>query len=421
MGGKAALIIVIGFMILLGIVARELTVVSTRAQGNMSTYAASTQSHNLAITGANAGLARLYQDTSWRGTQTQNLTGSLNGSFTYTVATGANGRPFLRSISLVKGPYETLSDSVEVQFGATSVQSFSLFAWMTNLENGVYWISKDTVWGRVHSNNTMYMNGTPTFMEKLTTAKGLSPKWGGTSTNQAVFKKGFETGVAPISFPTDLSQLTNAATSGGRMYTGNITLKLNGGTSGDGDGYAVVYNGSGAKIDSFALNSATFNGALGATGKVSVSGVVDGKLSIFSKTDVYITDNIAYENRTTASNDLLGLVAENNVIIADNTANKTDVSIDGSIFTRNGSFTAENYSSGSPKGTLSLLGSIVQDTRGAVGTFSGSTLKTGYSKRYRYDARLSDPAFRPPWYPGFYVATYSISSWWESVHIPKFN
>jgi hypothetical protein len=419
MGGKAALIVVLGFMILLGIVARELTVVSTRAQGNMSTYAATAESHNLAITGANAGLSYLYQDTSWRGTKTQDIAGPFNGTFTYAVTTGSNGRPFLRSYSRVHGPYEELSDTVEVQFGANSKQSFSLFAWMTNFEGNVFWITGDTVWGRVHSNSQMHMNGTPTFMEKLTTSKGIDPKWG-SGTNNAVFKKGFETGIAPISFPTDLSELANGATSGGRMYSGDVTVTLGGGTSANGDGYVVVYQG-GAKIDSFLLNSSTFNGALGATGRVSVSGVVDGKLSVFSTTDVYIVDNITYENRATGSDDVLGLVSESNVTVADNKANETDVFIDASIFARSGSFSAENYSKGKARGTLNILGSIVQDTRGAVGTFSGSTLKTGYLKRYRYDDRLADPTFRPPFYPGFYTQTYAISSWWESIHIPRFE
>jgi hypothetical protein len=312
-----------------------------------------------------------------------------------------------------------LSDTVEVQFGANSKQSFSLFAWMTNFEGNVFWITGDTVWGRVHSNNQMHMNGTPTFMEKLTTSKGIDPKWGG-GTNNAVFKKGFETGVAPITFPTDLSELANAATSGGRMYSGDVTVTLGGGTSANGDGYAAVYQG-GVKIDSFLLNSSTFNGALGATGRLTVSGIVDGRLSLFSSTEVYVVDDVTYENRAVGSDDVLGLVSETNVTVADNKANETDVYIDASIFARSGSFSAENYSKGKARGTLNILGSVVQDSRGAVGTFSGSTLKTGYLKRYRYDDRLADPTFRPPFFPGFYMQTYAISSWWESVHIPKFE
>jgi hypothetical protein len=420
MAGKAALILVMGFMVLLGYVAWDLTSIATRAQGNMSTYAAETESHNLAITGANVGLAKLYQDTSWRGSRTQDLSGSANGSFTYTVSNAPNGRPFLRSVSFVRGPYETLRDTVEVEFGSQSLQTFTLFAWMTNFEGNVFWITGDTVWGRVHSNSLLHVNGQPVFMEKVTTSKGFDPK-PGVGQNKAVFKNGYETGVAEINFPVDLSGVTSAASSGGRYYTGDVTVVLNGGTAADNDGYAVVYNSSGTKIDSFQLNSATFNGALGATGRLSVSGVVDGKLSLFSTDEIYVTDDISYENRTTSSNDVLGLISENDVIIADSPGNKNNAVIDGSIFCRSGSLKAENYNSGTPKGTFNVFGSIVQDTRGAIGTFSGSTLKTGYSKRYRYDDRLADPNFRPPYYPGFYTTTHTISCWWESVHVPKFN
>jgi hypothetical protein len=419
MGGKAALIVVIGFGLLLGYVANSLSVIATRAQGNMSVYAGATESHNLAITGANVGLARLYQDTSWRGTQTQTLTSSLNGSYTYTVANGANGRPLLRSVSTYRGASEILHDTVEVSFGANSYQSFSLFAWMTNFEGNVFWITGDSVWGRVHSNGMMHMDGTPTFMEKLTTSKGIDPK-PGVGTNKAVFKKGFETGVADIQFPSDLSLIANASKAGGKFYTGNVEVRLNGGTSADEDGYALVYS-AGKLVDSVMLNSGSFNGILGASGQVTVSGTVDGKLSLFSPQEIYVVDNITYANRTSGSNDLLGLVCEKNITVADNTPNSTDCIIDGCIFSRSGSFGAEDYNKGKPRGKLQITGSIVQDTRGAVGTFSGSGIKTGFLKSYRYDNRLADPNFRPPGFPGFYAQTYAIGSWWESVHIPKFN
>jgi hypothetical protein len=115
------------------------------------------------------------------------------------------------------------------------------------------------------------------------------------------------------------------------------------------------------------------------------------------------------------------LVAEESVVVADNTANASDCCIDASIFARSGSFGAEDYNKGGTRGRLYVNGSIVQDTRGTVGTFSGSKIKTGYLKSYTYDQRLSDPAFRPPFYPGFFTQTYNISSWWESVHVPRFD
>ncbi len=422
MGGKAALIQVIGFGFILNMVSTNLNTIATRAQGNMSQYAAATESHNLAVSGANIGLARFYQDTSWRGTVTQTLNGAMKGTLKYTVANHSSGRPYLRSVSACNYPDGVLRDTVEVFFNPGGNNSFTLFAWMTNFEGNVFWFTSDTIWGRVHSNGQLHMSGQPVFMEKATTSKGLNPKWG-TNGNQAIFKQGYETGVAEIPFPTDLSPLFTAAASGGRAYAGNIEVTLGGGTAANNDGYAIVRQG-GAIIDSLSLSGGGFNGALVATGQVSVKGIVDGKLTIGSSTQVYVTDNIHYENRVVStSDDVLGLVSNASVIIADNAANSSNCEVDASIFARSGSFTAENYNSGSPRGQLRILGSIVQESRGAVRTFQNgqNTLKTGFSKYYRYDERLSNPSFRPPYYPGFYTKTYTIASWWESVQIPKFN
>jgi hypothetical protein len=420
MGGKAALIHILGFSFILGYISTNLNQIANRAQGNMSSYAAATESHNLAVSAANVGLSQLYGDTSWRGTVTQNLSGALNGTFTYSITT-VSGKPFMRATSRVLAPEGYVRDTVEVIFAGQAFNSFTLFAWMTDFEGNVFWFTQDTVWGRVHSNGNLHMSGTPVFMEKVTTSKGLDPKWG-KGVNNAIFKKGYETGVAEIQFPTDLSPLFAGAASGGRTYTGNIEVRLNGGTAANNDGYALVYSGS-TKIDSVSLNAAGFNGAITSTGVVSVKGTLDGKLTIGSSTNIYITDNIVYENRNyNASDDVLGLVANTSVVVADNTANSSNCEIDGSVFARNQSFNAENYNTGSPRGALRLVGSIVQKERGAVGTFQTgqTTLKTGFSKRYRYDDRLSDPAFRPPFYPGYYTSTFAISNWWENVHIPRF-
>jgi hypothetical protein len=421
MGGKAALVLILGFSFVLGYISTNLSNIATRAQGNMSSYTASTVSHNLAISAANAGLAQLYQDTSWRGTVSQTLSGSLNGTATYSIANDATGRPFLRAVSVAQGTDGLVRDTVEISFAANSYQSFTLFAWLTDFEGNVFWFTGDSVWGRVHSNGNLHMSGTPVFMQKVTTSKGFDPKWG-TGGNDAIFKAGYETGIGDIQFPTDLSPLFAGAASGGRAYTGNIEVRLNGGTATDNDGYALVYSGS-TLIDSINLNASGFNGAITSTGVVSVNGTLDGKLTIGSSTNIYVTDDIVYENRNyDASDDVLGLVANGNVTVADNTANSSNCEIDGSVFARSGSYGAENYNHGSPRGVMKLTGSIVQKTRGAVGTFQNgtSTLKTGYSKRYRYDDRLSDPTFRPPFYPGFYTGTFAISNWWENVRIPKF-
>ena len=75
------------------------------------------------------------------------------------------------------------------------------------------------------------------------------------------------------------------------------------------------------------------------------------------------------------------------------------------------SFTVEDWNQGPPKGTLTVLGGIIQDYRGPVGTFNPSTNTkvSGYTKNYQYDARLmTNP---PPFYPT--TGDYVIVSWQE--------
>ncbi|MBM2845310.1 MAG: hypothetical protein HW407_622 [Bacteroidetes bacterium] len=430
MGGKAAIILVVGFSFILTYIGLNLNSMSTRAVGNMARYHDDAAAHNLATIGANVGLAKFYADTSWlSGSVTQTLnTNTLRGSFTVEMADFSVTQLRLRSVSSypVSDPTSTertLYDTVEVFFDKNKLNSFSLYAWMTNIEGNINWITGDTVWGRVHSNDYLKVNGRPVFMEKVTTARNFSPRLG-TSPNYAILKNGFESGVARIPFPTNLSDLDQASISGGRRYTTDIWVTLSAGSGANDDGMAYVRTTqAGPIVDSVSLSDATFNGVMYGTGRVNVQGTLDGKLSIASLTDVYIQNDVVYERnpRFSTSDDMLGLVAERDVVVADNTANRTHCEIHGSVFTRTGSFRAENYNSGTPRGELKLLGSIVQERRGAVGTFSGSTLLTGYYKRYRYDERLADPTIRPPFYPGFYLPSYAITNWWESFRIMEFN
>jgi hypothetical protein len=401
MGGKAALIHIIGFGFILGYISMNLNMIAGNAQGNMSSYAAATESHNLAITGANVGLARFYQDTSWRGSENQVLSGRLNGEFTYSITTGASGAPVLRSVAECRGTDGLLYDTVVVVFGGNKKNSFALFAWMSDFEGNEDWYTGDTIWGRIHSNGRFHMTGSPVFMEKLTGKGG----------NNAIFKHGFETGVAEIDYPIDISEILNAASSGGRSYAGNIEVTLDAGTVANDDGIAIVSQG-GTPIDTVLLSDATFNGALVGTGTVTVQGTVDGELSIGSQQDIQISDDILYADRNWGtSDDMIGLIAENNVVILDNAPNNTNCTIDGSIF------------KGAPRGILNVVGSVVQHDRGTLGTYhvGSHTVKTGYSKRFVYDRRLEDPNRRPPYYPGYYTKTRAIAAWWESVHVPDFN
>lgn len=447
MAGRASLIIVLGFSFLMGYALQNLNTAGTLASGNMSTYNGMTASHNLALAGANVGLTRLYRDTTWGSSGTASVTQSFDGTpFTgsFTVSAFRAGLwKTVRSISSCPSGVTTYRDTIEVALSNNNTNTFTLFAWMTNLENGVFWITGDSVWGRVHSNDNLTVSGSPVFLQKVTTAKGFIPPVGksqtigGTKyTNKAIFLNPPqpETGVPKINLPNDLTELSNAASSAnGKKYTGDIWVTLDGKSpSVNGDGMAYIRQTKTGPIkDSIRLSDPNFNGVILATGVANVSGTLDGSLTIASystptasSNNIVVQGDILYEKNPLngTSDDRLGLVANNDVIVADNVPAGGNREIDGSIFARVGSFTAENYSTRALNNELRVVGSIVQNSRGAVGTFAGSsTLQHGFYKRYRYDDRLADPNFRPPFYPGWVSTTYAILNWWESYRIMTFQ
>jgi hypothetical protein len=62
--------------------------------------------------------------------------------------------------------------------------------------------------------------------------------------------------------------------------------------------------------------------------------------------------------------------------------------INAAILAINHSFIVDNWGCGTPLGSLTVKGAIAQRFRGTVGTHSGSTVVSGYTKGYSYDYEL---------------------------------
>lgn len=76
-------------------------------------------------------------------------------------------------------------------------------------------------------------------------------------------------------------------------------------------------------------------------------------------------------------------------------------------------FGFEDYDRGSYKGgDIVLYGSITQQYRGPVGTFSGNNMSTGYNKKYSHDPRMLVDA--PPFYPNPSDIGWLSSRWNET-------
>jgi len=165
-------------------------------------------------------------------------------------------------------------------------------------------------------------------------------------------------------------------------------------------------------------------GVIYVTGTVGVSGTLSGKVTLYSTKTLTILDDIRYTNdpATGICQDVLGLLAADNVVVADNSINTPqdvntgsgttykvlddtkDLYLHGIIMALNTSFTVEDYDQGpssatncegssNGRGCLYLSGGLIQDSRGAVGLLSGR----GYIKRYSYDrCAIVNP---PPYFP----------------------
>jgi len=170
-------------------------------------------------------------------------------------------------------------------------------------------------------------------------------------------------------------------------------------------------------------------GVVSFTGTIGVSGVLRGRMTVYSTGSVIVLDDIRYATDPSAANDkagkcpdMLGMIATNNITIADNSINTPvfispagpnywksfddtkDLYIHGIMMALSTSFGAENYDTGptnangcegnpSGRGCLYLYGGLIQESRGPVGLINGS----GYVKRYSYDhCAVVNP---PPYFP----------------------
>ncbi len=132
----------------------------------------------------------------------------------------------------------------------------------------------------------------------------------------------------------------------------------------------------------------------------------DTKATVSSDSDIVINNNVMYQCynpgppvNATNCNNVLGILTWNgNVRIGTSAPN--NLNIHGVVMAagRNGIFTVDNYNSGSPRGTVNLLGGAITDFYGAFGTFSGTTPVTGYGRNFVYDARMLS-GIAPPYFP----------------------
>lgn len=296
--------------------------------------------------------------------------------------------------------------------------NYARYIWFTDAEtyNGtnVWFWTQDYLDGPTHTNGHFNIYGNPTFAGEVESVDNYIRYYNnGNNINSSNlsnppydmpnFLGGIELGTAePQPMPTQALNLRTASTNGGLRLTGNSTLLLNAdGTMNltNSNYYYAHCGGTCSSCCTLTNQALPANGALFVSGgNLTVSGVLQGRLTVGCSRDIFIPGNITYNTDPRvdpSSTDTLGIISEADVVISSGAP--TDLEIDGSIMALNTSFLLNNWDDPPPRGTLTVFGGIIQQERGPVGTFSGGNKVSGYSKNYVYDGRLltNPPPFVP--------------------------
>ena len=280
--------------------------------------------------------------------------------------------------------------------------------------NKIQFAPGDAINGPLHTNDDLYVCGSPTFgrnsQDKIEVSGQTlnTPGWraacSGANPN---FQGAFNPTALKLTLPpsnTKLEQIADPA----YKFTGKTTILLNGANM----RVTNAAKGLSAATMAYPPNGVIFveDGVCGqgykpldpysapsGCGDVWLSGTYQKDLTIAAEKDILITENV-----NNSADFVLGLIANNFVRVyhpvdssCNNNGGPFSIEIDAAILALQHSFTVDHYYCGSPLGTLTVNGVIAQKFRGPVGT-GGTSVSTGYVKDYNYDDRLQ--LRQPPYF-----------------------
>ena len=406
--GKTAILVVLGTSLVLSSMIIGLNKRSVSQNEFISEHYERMISRNIANSAANIAVSKLFQNFSWRSGLTS--TSMVGGYY----AADIQDINFDTTVALQRvkvtatSTYGGMADTVIV---VVARAPFSYYAQFTaNWPSTNSYITGDTLYGPIHTNTKFKFGGSPVFFGKVSSVDPGYDTWG---SGDPQFLGGTEFGAQEVPMPeftSGLQAMADSAQAGGDIYSNDVWLKFYADGSYD---YYVGANFNPEDDDDWDGTKylSSLNNPIIMTDQtdddIHVMGTVSGQLTIFSGRSIYIEDDIVYADdpRTNPdSQDMLGLVAQKDIIVAYTTANESDVEIHGAIMAIGlagaGKFKVENLNNG-PFGTMTLFGSTIQKDRGtrAKGYHSGGqvVITDGYSLKGYYDARFLHVG--PPVFP----------------------
>ncbi len=383
--GKAILIAVVGFGIILGAILLNQNNGIVRAADALNQQYYNIIRNNSVESATNVAISKLFSDYDWRDGFT-NLTFS-GTSYSVSVAAlpGDSTVEAKKVRARIAVSYEGGQDTTDVILMQPAYSYFSYYS--TQWPGHVTFGSGDTLRYPIHSNGQIRMTGNPVFTGKVSSAQ---PSFATVVTAEPRFYGGAEFGTPDVPLP-DFSALKDSALAAGDQYNQEVWLIFNAGGT---------YQCSTSTILTV-KNIADYNGTIITTADkdIHVQGSLQGAVTIVSDRDLWIEGPVTYNTNPAVdptSTDYLGLVADRDLIIADEPATAAGVVVQAAILVRR-DMRVENHDVGTPRGNLVLYGSIGQENAEPFGTFSGSILQTGYNAIISYDRRLFDRT--PPFFP----------------------
>jgi hypothetical protein len=285
-----------------------------------------------------------------------------------------------------------------VQFQGTSVADFQMLS-----QASVSYGSAATTNGKIYSLNDVTHNGTANAGVYAEDIVGGSGTFNGDRCDQTgsgpsgcKVRDVIKTPVNFSSFSGSLVEVERASQSSGG---GGIYLPTTAGM----DAWRMTFNAGGTITIDKCTKSGTNNvasvaptctafdtkpvptiGAVYATQTVIVRGTLKGRVTIVSNADIVVADNISYVN---GLQDVLGLIAEANIYVAQYTPNT--VTWHGAVIARTGSYKLWDCGGATKNGTMTHVGSVA--------TFSGGCMSAFTTRVYTYDDNLK--FLQPPFFP----------------------
>ncbi|MFH1689686.1 MAG: DUF4900 domain-containing protein [Candidatus Eisenbacteria bacterium] len=301
-------------------------------------------------------------------------------------------------------------------------ETFAKYQWFVERGGWRWFLSGERFEGPVHINEDLRIDGDPWFGGRVTAGAGISLR----DDSYPTFEQGYELNVGDILLPdiSDIDAVVKTAALNGGLHSGVLPhnkgfyhVRLGHPSVGELTYEGLRPKGSGYKtiLSPRTVDIASLNGAVWFGDPVAIEGTLDGQLTIVADGDMEIWDDLLYDASTPGAgpdsgcDDVLGLIANGDIVISYTTANRNDCEIHGVLMALNKKLQAENYNSYAPRGDLVVYGGLMAEHSIYLGKYDDGYCVNGYERHYRLDPRL--PRMPPPFFP--MTGRYIVHSWEE--------